>query len=93
MRKIAVVTGTRAEYGYLKPLMIEIQKDEQLELMPLVTGMHLLKEFGNTYKIIEKDFPEYIKIPMDLTGDDLKNMALYLSSVLGFFTGVYQIAA
>ena len=89
MRKIAVVTGTRAEYGYLKPLMIEIQKDEQLELMPLVTGMHLLKEFGNTYKIIEKDFPEYIKIPMDLTGDDLKNMALYLSSGIKNFANYF----
>ena len=49
MRKIAVVTGTRAEYGYLKPLMGEIESDNELELIPLITGMHLLPDFGNTY--------------------------------------------
>ncbi|MEF8847734.1 MAG: UDP-N-acetylglucosamine 2-epimerase [Candidatus Thermoplasmatota archaeon] len=90
MRKIAVVTGTRAEYGYLKPLMNEIEKDEHLELIPLVTGMHLLDEFGNTYKIVEKDFPNSINIPMKLMGDSLKDMAVYLSSGIENFANFFE---
>ena len=80
MKKIAVITGTRAEYGYLKPLMQEIQKDKQLQLIPIITGMHLIPQFGNTYKTVEKDFPQAVKIPMKYKGDTLKDMAIYLSS-------------
>ena len=80
MKKIAVITGTRAEYGYLKPLMTEIKKDIALELIPIITGMHLLSEFGNTYKLVEKDFPNSVKIEMKLEGDSLKDMANYLVS-------------
>ena len=53
MTKIAVVTGTRAEYGLLKPVMREIQKKSTLQL--IVTGMHLSRKHGLTYKIIEED--------------------------------------
>lgn len=80
MRKIAVVTGTRAEYGYLKPLMDAIKEDNDLELIPIITGMHLLQDFGNTYTIVEKEFPNSVKIPMELSGDSLQDMANYLSS-------------
>lgn len=55
MKKICVVTGTRAEYGLLMPLLEEIKKSEDLELQLLVTGMHLSPEFGLTYKLIEAD--------------------------------------
>ncbi len=55
IKKICIVTGTRAEYGILKPLIEKISKDEELELQLLVTGMHLSPEFGMTYKQIETD--------------------------------------
>lgn len=54
-RKIGVVTGTRAEYGYLKPLLNAIENDPDLDLQLFVTGMHLLKEYGNSIKEIERD--------------------------------------
>ena len=56
MRKICVVTSTRAEYGLLYWLLKEIKADSALELQLIVTGMHLSPEFGLTYKEIEKDF-------------------------------------
>jgi len=80
MRKIAVVTGTRAEYGYLKPLMEAIANDDELGLMPIITGMHLLPDFGNTYQLVKNDFPNSVKIPMELKGDGLKDMGEYLAS-------------
>ena len=56
MRKICVVTSTRAEYGLLYWLLKEIKADSELELQIIATGMHLSPEFGLTYKEIEKEF-------------------------------------
>lgn len=56
MRKICVVTSTRAEYGLLYWLLKEIEADNELSLQLIVTGMHLSPEFGLTYKEIEKEF-------------------------------------
>ncbi len=70
MRKICIVTGTRAEYGLLYWLMKEIQEDTDLELQLIATGMHLSPEFGLTYKQIEKDgFKIDKKIEMLLSSD------------------------
>jgi len=55
MRKICIITGTRAEYGLFYWLMKEIQANTDLELQIIATGMHLSPEFGLTYKQIEKD--------------------------------------
>ena len=52
--KVCVITGTRAEYGLLYWLLKEIESDKDFELQLIVTGMHLSKEFGSTYKEIEK---------------------------------------
>ena len=48
MRKICVITGTRAEFGLLRPLIELIDKDEDLQLQLIATGMHLSPEFGYT---------------------------------------------
>jgi len=54
-RKIAVVTGTRAEYGILIPLLEKIKHSPKLQLKLIVTGMHLQKKYGLTYKQIKSD--------------------------------------
>ena len=69
-RKICVVTGTRAEYGLLYWLMEGIQKNPELELQVIATGMHLSPEFGLTFQQIEQDgFIIDKKIDMLLSGD------------------------
>lgn len=55
MKKICVVTGTRAEYGLLTPLINKIQDDSDLVLQLVVTGMHMSPEFGMTVNSIEND--------------------------------------
>ena len=55
MKKIAVITGTRAEYGILKSVLKEIEANPKLALSLVVVGMHLATEFGYTIKEIEKD--------------------------------------
>jgi UDP-N-acetylglucosamine 2-epimerase (non-hydrolysing)/GDP/UDP-N,N'-diacetylbacillosamine 2-epimerase (hydrolysing) len=54
-RRVCVVTGTRADYGLLHPLMRAIADDERLELQVLATGMHMSAGFGLTYREIEQD--------------------------------------
>ena len=55
MRKVCVVTGTRAEYGLLRWVMQGIKDDPDLALQIVATGMHLSPEFGLTYRDIELD--------------------------------------
>lgn len=70
MRKICVVTGSRAEYGLLSSLMSAIRSDEELCLQVIATNMHLSPEFGLTYKEIEKDgFHIDKKVEMLLSSD------------------------
>ena len=54
-RRIAVVTGTRAEYGLLRSTMEAIHRRRDLKLQTVVTGMHLLKKFGRTIDEIVRD--------------------------------------
>ena len=55
MRKICFITGTRAEYSLLSRLMRLVKYSESCELQVIATNMHLMPEYGNTYKEIEAD--------------------------------------
>lgn len=61
MKRIGVVTGTRAEYGYLRPLLKAISKEPTLELRVYVTGLHLRKGYGDSIREIERDGFEIAK--------------------------------
>lgn len=86
MRKICVVTGTRAEYGLLCRLMGLIQESPDTQLQVIATNMHLSPKYGNTFQEIEKDgFTIDCKIPIiDENAEDnamttVKSMATALS--------------
>ncbi|MCG9875844.1 MAG: UDP-N-acetylglucosamine 2-epimerase [Leptospiraceae bacterium] len=85
-RKICVVSGTRAEYGLLKWVMLKIKENSNLELKLIVTGTHLSSEYGNTYLEIENDgFKIDKKIDNILSSDSAvavtKSMALALFGI------------
>lgn len=86
MKKICIVTATRAEYGLLKPLMDLIKQCEYLHLQIIVTGTHLSPEFGLTYRQIESDgFHIDEKVEILLSSDTatsiVKTMALALNGM------------
>lgn len=92
MRKVCVVTGTRAEYGLLSGLMNALQDSADFELQIIASSMHLSPEFGLTYKDIESDgFYIDAKVEMLLSGDSsvatCKSMGLGLIS----FSDAYQL--
>lgn len=86
MRKIGVFTGTRADYGLLYWLLKDIEADDELELMLIVSGMHLSPEFGLTYKTIESDgFTINEKIETLISSDTKVGVAKSIGlGVLGF---------
>lgn len=93
-RKVAVFTGTRAEYGLLYWLLRDIEVDSELELQLLVSGMHLSPEFGLTYSQIERDgFHIDEKIEILLSSDSpvgtAKSMGL---GVLGFADALSRLS-
>ena len=53
-RKICVVTGSRAEYGLLSPVMQAIKAEPAFTLQVVATGMHLAPQFGLTWREIEE---------------------------------------
>ena len=64
-KQVAVVTGTRAEYGLLRPVCEKLRESGQLSLALVVTGAHLSERYGNTVTEIEADgMPIAAKIPI-----------------------------
>ena len=81
MRKVCVITGSRAEYGLMSRLMKLIKNDNDLELQIIATNMHLSLEFGLTYKEIEADGfvinkKVYILLSSDTSNATVKSVGL-----------------
>lgn len=75
MKKICVVTATRAEYGYLKWLMKDIQQDSDLELQVIVTGTHLDKIQGYTVdQIVADGIPVTAEVDVQVNNSDSKTI-------------------
>jgi len=91
MRNITIVTGTRAEYGLLKPLIRKINESENFDLTLVVTGMHLSPEFGLTYKEIEDDgVPIAYKIDTLLSSDSSEAITKSIGLGLISFADLFQ---
>ncbi|MBS3964066.1 MAG: UDP-N-acetylglucosamine 2-epimerase (hydrolyzing), partial [Methylomonas sp.] len=86
VRKICVVTGSRADYGLLYWLMKDIQADAGLELQLVATGMHLSPEFGSTWQQIAADgFNISHKVEMLLSSDTPVGISKAMGlSLIGF---------
>lgn len=90
MRKIAIITGSRGEYGYIRPIIKLIEQDLELDYELIVTNMHLLQEFGSSYKEIESDGIKISqKISMTLAGYTsstmTKSLGIFMQSITDTF--------
>lgn len=90
-RKITVTTGTRADYGLLRQILYSIDSNKNLELILLVTGMHLSKKHGYTINEIKNDgFKIYKKFPMIPKNDDLFHTAFELGCAVSKFSNIFK---
>lgn len=94
LRRICVVTGSRAEYGLLYWVMKAIAAHPALELQVIATGMHLSPEFGLTYRQIDADgFVIDAKVEMLLSGDTPTAVAKSVGlGVIGFADAYARLA-
>jgi len=93
MRKICIITGSRAEYGLLRWLMKGIKDDPELDLLIIATGMHLSPEFGLTYKVIENDgFIINRKVEMLISSDSSIGIAKSIGlGMIGFADALSEL--
>ena len=94
MKRVCVVTGSRAEYGLLRWVMQGLQDSKYCELQTVVTGMHLSPEFGSTWQaIVEDGFAIDWKVDMLLGSDSAvgvtKSMGL---ATIGFADAFAHLA-
>ncbi len=93
MRKICVVTGTRAEYGQLARVMRLIHSSHDTQLQIVATNMHLSPKYGNTYKEIEADgFTIDCRVPIidECVSNDSREIVMEMSRALTGFGKAYD---
>ena len=90
MKKILFITGTRADYGKMKPLMKGVEESESLEAYIYVSGMHLIDVLGDTYKEVLKDNYRNVYVAYSLAntrvasydlGDVICNLTGYVKKI------------
>ena len=90
-RKICFITGSRAEYGLLRKLIIMSQEDKLVNTQIIVTGSHLSKKHGYTLKEIEKDDIKISdKVNLNLKGDSPKDVIHSMSIGLKGFSDSFN---
>lgn len=89
-KRILFITGTRADYGKIKSLMKTMDNSERYEVFIYVSGMHLLSQYGSTYREVLKDGYQNVHVAFGQQQTDdmsynlgvvLTNLAVYVSQV------------
>ncbi len=89
-KKIAYISGTRADFGLMTPVLKAIEKSKKLSLQMYVTGMHLMPLFGETITDVKKLFPKAQRIEGVFNTDNRSGMAqfagMFFPKVVDAFT-------
>lgn len=91
MKRICVVTATRAEYGLLKNVIVRLEQETDIIVNVVVTGTHLSPRFGETYREIEKDGVRICaRIPILEDEDTALGVLDTMGNALKGFGGFFQ---
>jgi len=89
-KKILYITGTRADYGLMQSTLKKINSCPALELHVIVTGMHLMPEFGYTAKEIMEDGFNTVLVPATYEKDTREAMSGFVGSFISNLTGILR---
>ncbi len=81
-KTIAYITGTRADFGLMTPVLQAIERSKQLRLKLVATGIHLMPLFGETIHEVRKEFPTVSTIPALFDSDEPASMARFSAECL-----------
>ena len=91
MKKITIISATRAEYGILKPLIVKLKHASDFNTKLILTGSHLVEKLGNTYLEAEEDGMEiYKKISINTEGNTDYDTSLIMANALVEFGRYFQ---
>lgn len=76
-KRITYISGTRADFGLMLPVLNAIEKSPRLSLELFVTGEHLMPELGKTIDNVKKYFPKAVSIPVTIEGDSGASVAKF----------------
>lgn len=82
MKKIAYISGTRADFGLESLLLRTIEENPNFNLQLYVTGMHLMSEFGNTIDFVKEKFQNVQTIDVKFDTNDLSGVAVFAGKLL-----------
>lgn len=86
-KEILIITSSRADYSPLKSLISLFEKSKDFKTTLVVTGQHLHKSSGNTFKEIKKNHKILIKkLQLNYTNFKQKNISLYMSEIINKFS-------
>lgn len=86
VKKIAVVTTSRADYGIQRPLIKELSRVQGVQLELLVSGSHLMPSRGNSFTEIEKDGFMFTRMPVeDIGGGEPEAITAIMAQTLKVF--------
>lgn len=91
IKKIAFLTGTRADFGKLQPLIEIIEKSDNFKCYIFVTGMHTLSKYGSTYKEVKKQKYKNIFIFMNQTNSTDQDIIL-ANTITGFSNFIKEVS-
>ncbi|HBV01199.1 MAG TPA: UDP-N-acetylglucosamine 2-epimerase (hydrolyzing) [Candidatus Taylorbacteria bacterium] len=89
-KKIAYISGTRADFGLMTPVLKAIEQSGKLSLQLYVTGMHLMPEFGETKKLVQKEFSGTKTITAIFEDDSRASLARFCASLLPKITQSFE---
>lgn len=84
-KKVVFVTGTRADYGKMKSLMLALESRSEFEVYIFVCGMHLSKTFGSTYEEVLKDGYANVHVAYGL--DHSYDASMNLGNTISYMSG------
>ena len=90
VKKIAYISGTRADFGLMMPILRAVRKSKKLSLQIYATGIHLMPEFGATVNEVRQEFSDARQIKAVFRGDDRDSVAKFTGEFLRKLVVVLQ---
>lgn len=82
MRKILYISGTRADFGLMRNTLRQLDEDPEIDLEVIVTGMHLMEEFGNSIEEIQEENFNLHIVNQIFNSDSKEDMAIFVGKLV-----------
>jgi len=90
-KKVCFVTGSRSEYGLLRNILIPLKKEKTISSKLIVTGSHLLKQYGNTSNEILRDkIKIFKKIKISKKNDNPGEITKIATQIINGLTNIFK---